>query len=251
MGRKKSKQPSPAGRELASQPVVPAYTPANQPDSTEAPKLFARLRKAILACQDLSERERVAAFNAATGALRALVSDLCDDPVLAVKLVPAGDVEANDYNPNKTAAPEMDLLEESIRRDGVTMPLVVYRLSDGRHLIVDGFHRRVVLVDRLGRRYLPCSEIDRPEADRIASTIRHNRARGKHQVDLMAAIVKRLLGLGWDDAAVAQAVGMTGEELLRLKQVAGVAKLLAAEEYSQSWGLIDGADGDAENSADE
>jgi hypothetical protein len=240
MARKKSARP----RQVA-QPVLPAaYTPANQPESPEAPKLIGRLRKAILACLELTEKERVAAFNAATGALRSLVADLCDDPVLALKLVPAEDVSANDYNPNRVATPEMDLLEQSIRCDGVTMPIVTYRdIGNGKRIVVDGFHRRCVLTDRLHRRYLPVTEIDKPLAERMASTIRHNRARGKHQVDLMAALVKSLMAQGWDDPRIAEHIGMTEEELLRLKQVAGVARLLAADEYSQSWGLTEGEDG--------
>ncbi len=223
--------------------ILPAaYAPANQPDSPEAPKMMARLRKAILACAELSEKERVTVYNAATSALREIVRDIADDPVLGVKLARAEDIVANDYNPNKTASMEMDLLEQSIKADGVTMPLVTFREGDKR-IVVDGFHRRMVLTERLNRKYIPVSDIDRPLADRMASTVRHNRARGKHQVDLMASLVKSLLNQGWEDGKIAEHIGMTVEELLRLKQVAGVAKLLAAEEYSQSWGLVeDGKD---------
>jgi ParB-like chromosome segregation protein Spo0J len=199
-----------------------------------------RILKAIRACSGLPESVRVSAYNAATKALRAMVVDVCDDPALAPQLVQSDDIEANDYNPNNVAFPEMDLLEQSIREDGVTMPLVTCRDRDRRKwVMVDGFHRHLVLRDRLGRKYLPCSEIDSAIVDRMASTVRHNRARGKHQVDLMAAMVRSMLQLGWDDEKIAHHLGMSVEELLRLKQVAGVAHLLAADEYSQSWGPID------------
>ena len=132
----------------------------------------------------------------------------------------------------------MDLLEESMRADGVTMPVVVMPLQDTWELI-DGFHRHIVGTQRLGRRYLPCSVIDRPLADRMASTVRHNRARGKHQVELMAALVREMMDLGWDDQRIARALGMSEEELLRLRQMVGAARLLAAREYSLSWGRID------------
>lgn len=205
--------------------------------SDDTKKAVARLRKAILGCVELPEEERVACYNAATSALREMVG-VSDDPVLAVKLVLADAVQANDYNPNKTAAPEMDLLEQSIRCDGITMPVVVVKgeaKSDG-YTVVDGFHRRKVCTERLGRKYIPVSVIDKPLADRMASTVRHNRARGKHQVDLMAEIVRALIVQGWDDAAIAKHVGMTEEELLRLKQTVGVAKLLAGNDYSRSFG---------------
>lgn len=203
----------------------------------EISRLVSRLRKCILSCIELPEKERVAAYNAATSALREMVSDLCDDPVLGVQLIPVDRVVANDYNPNNVASPEMDLLEDSIRADGVTMPVVVIR-EDEIHVTVDGFHRQIVIRDRLKRKYAPCSVIDADDSNRIASTIRHNRARGKHQVDLMAEIVRSLIEKGWNDAGICQHIGMSDEELLRLKQSAGVAKLLAGSEYSKSWGPI-------------
>jgi ParB-like chromosome segregation protein Spo0J len=191
-------------------------------------------------CSGLPGAVRIAIYNRLSRSLRALVADICDDPVLAVQLVPTENVEANDYNPNHVASPEMDLLEQSIRCDGVTMPVVSCRDEvRGKWRVVDGFHRYVILKDRLKRCYVPCSEIDKGLDDRMAATIRHNRARGKHQVDLMAAIVRSLLQLGWNDTRIAEHIGMTPEELLRLKQLTGVAALLAGSEYSQSWGQID------------
>lgn len=163
--------------------------------------------------------ERIALYNAAVKALRTLVSDACDDPALSPQIVPIGDVEANDYNPNRVAMPEMDLLEQSIRFDGITMPVVAQRDdARGKWLVVDGFHRRTVVADRLGRKWLPVTEIDRPIGDRMASTIRHNCARGRHQVDLMASIVRSLMEHEWNDERIASHLGMCIEELLRLKE---------------------------------
>lgn len=199
-----------------------------------------QLLQAIKECSELPPEQRIEVFNAATTALRVMVADIAyDDPVLGVQLVPAKSLHANDYNPNHVAHPEMDLLEQSIRCDGVTMPVVT--VSDGRGgwIVVDGFHRRSVLCHRLGRRYIPCSVIDKSLADRMASTIRHNRARGKHGTDLIAELVRSLIELGWDNPAIATHLGMTEEELLRLMQMVGVAPILAASEYSKSWGTRD------------
>ncbi len=188
-----------------------------------------------LAGQDAATR--VAAFNAVTRALRQLVSDVIDEPVLGIQILPAEQVVANDYNPNRVAQTELDLLEVSMREDGITMPVVVVRdEAADRWPIVDGFHRRTVSVTRLHRRYLPCTVIDKPLEDRIASTIRHNRARGKHVVSSMGDIVRMMMDLGCDDAHIAHHLGMSEEELLRLKQIVGAAKLMANAQYSRSWG---------------
>lgn len=203
---------------------------------TACTALLARLRKVLTACSELPVAERIAAYNAATQALAALVADVSRDPALAPRLVPIESVEANDYNPNRVASPEMDLLEQSIAADGITMPIVtVYDATRRVWIVVDGFHRRTV-AERMGRTHIPCTVIHRPMADRMASTVRHNRARGEHQVDLMGSLVAALLALGWEDPAIAVHLGMTEEELLRLKQLVGCAPLLAATEYSQSWG---------------
>jgi ParB-like chromosome segregation protein Spo0J len=192
----------------------------------------------------LAERERIELYNRISSKLRELIEDVCNDPVAAVQLVPAQSVHANDYNPNRTAAPEMDLLEQSIRCDGITMPVVVVEdpSGNGAWIVVDGFHRTRVCKERLHRQYIPVSVIDKPLADRMASTVRHNRARGKHQVDLMAEIVRSLVTQGWSDKNIAVHVGMTEEELLRLKQTIGVAKLLAASDYSRSFGNSEDCD---------
>lgn len=192
--------------------------------------------RAIRELASATEEERVEAYNRLSRELRAMVSEICDDPVLSVQLLPADRVRANTYNPNRVAPPEMDLLELSIREDGVTMPVVTVRDPEaGEWEVVDGFHRRGVIVDRLDRRYVPSSVIDRPLADRMAATVRHNRARGKHQVDLMGALVRGLMAEGWGDERIAEHLGMSVEELLRLKQIVGAARMLAGAEYSRSW----------------
>lgn len=150
---------------------------------------------------------------------------------------------ANDYNPNAVAPPEMRLLHDSIKEDGYTQPIVVYWDADQkRYIIVDGFHRH-----RVGKEYrdirercqghLPVVVIDKPLEDRMASTIRHNRARGKHSVAGMTAIVVALVREGWTDAAIGQHLGMTAEEVLRLKQTSGLAEVFRHRSYSRSWTL--------------
>lgn len=185
-------------------------------------------------------RERVEAFNTIQQQLRELVADVAPDPACTPELVPVERVKANNYNPNSVAEPEMHLLEQSMRADGITMAVVVFPDGEER-IVIDGFHRRTVAAERLKRRYLPCAVIDRPLADRMASTVRHNRARGKHGVELMGALVREMLRLGWDDLRIAAALGMSEEELLRLKQVVGVARLLAAPEYGRAWSGREGA----------
>lgn len=161
-------------------------------------------------------------------------------PVMDVKMVDISKVIANDYNPNKVASPEMTLLIKSIAEDGVTQPIVTfYDIDADRYIVVDGFHRYTVLKNHFKCTMVPVVVIDKDIKDRMASTIRHNRARGKHQVDLMGDLVRALYEKGWEDKQVAEHLGMTEEELLRLKQISGAAKLLAGSEYSKSWGLIE------------
>jgi ParB-like chromosome segregation protein Spo0J len=133
----------------------------------------------------------------------------------------------------------MDLLEESIRSDGITMAIVVMRDSDN-WTVVDGFHRRSVAAERLGRKMLPCVELPADRADRMASTVRHNRARGRHEVELFAAIVRDVLAEGWDEGRTATELGVSPEELLRLRQIVGAARALASPEYGRAWGGRDG-----------
>ena len=162
-------------------------------------------------------------------------------PVYQVISVPVGKIEPNTYNPNTVAPPEMKLLYESIREGGYTMPIVCYYdKSRDMYIIVDGFHRYRVMLEypdiyerEDGR--LPVSVIEKPLDHRIASTIRHNRARGNHDVDLMSNIVKELHDLGRSDAWISKHLGMDRDEILRLKQITGLAALFRDVKFGQAW----------------
>lgn len=162
-------------------------------------------------------------------------------PVYNVRAVPLEKIRANAYNPNAVAPPEMKLLELSIWEDGYTMPIVCYFDEEtDTYEIVDGFHRYTTMLQskRIRERengMLPVSVIDKPISERMASTIRHNRARGEHSIALMQNIVTELLRSGWGDAKVAKELGMDPEELLRLKQLTGLAELFANREFSEAW----------------
>ncbi len=164
-----------------------------------------------------------------------------ESPVYNVIAVPIEKIEPNTYNPNNVAPPELALLYDSIRADGYTMPVVCYyeRARD-RYVIVDGFHRYRVMLEhediyaREGGR-LPVSVIDKPIDHRMASTIRHNRARGSHDVDLMSNIVKELHELGRSDAWMAKHLGMDKDEILRLKQITGLAALFRDMRFGSAW----------------
>jgi len=161
-------------------------------------------------------------------------------PCLEVQMVPAEKVQANDYNPNKVATPEMELLRLSIEEDGLTQPIVVCHDPDlDRYIVVDGFHRYALLANHFKCPEIPVVVIAKDIKQRMAATIRHNRARGKHQVDLMSELVRSLYEKGWEDERIAEHLGMSVEELLRLKQMSGAAKLLAGSEYSAAWGEIE------------
>ncbi|MBR2606997.1 MAG: ParB-like nuclease domain-containing protein [Bacteroidaceae bacterium] len=161
-------------------------------------------------------------------------------PVYNVIAVPLEKVVANDYNPNVVAPPEMKLLELSIWEDGYTMPCVCYYSSDeDRYEIVDGFHRYMVMKNskRIYERekgLLPVAVIDKDISERMASTIRHNRARGTHLVELMSSIVAELTKSGMSDAWIIRNIGMSKDELLRLKQITGLAELFANGEFGRS-----------------
>lgn len=160
-------------------------------------------------------------------------------PVYNIKAIPIEDIQANSYNPNHVAPPEMKLLYESIKQDGYTMPIVVYPLDNGKYEIVDGYHRYTVMLthkdiyEREGGK-LPCSIIDKDVSNRMASTIRHNRARGSHSIELMMNIVGELKKAGMSDAWIMKEIGMDADELLRFKQISGLAELFKDREYSKS-----------------
>lgn len=170
------------------------------------------------------------------------VSPFAGEPVDLVQWVPAESVHGNQYNPNSVAPPEMELLRLSITADGYTQPIVSMATEDGIE-VVDGFHRHRVgkecadVRERI-KGYLPVVEIrsDRTEVtDRIASTIRHNRARGKHAVTAMSDIVIELRRRNWSNDKIGRELGMDADEVLRLCQMTGLAELFADDEFSYSW----------------
>lgn len=191
----------------------------------------------------LSVNGRVSALNAIRARLHEL-SPFQSEPVDFVKWVPQDDVSANDYNPNSVAPPEMELLRVSIMADGYTQPIVTNQ-EDGKFEVIDGFHRNRVgkecadVAARI-RGYLPVvqirsSQVDK--SDRMASTIRHNRARGKHRVEAMSDIVIELKRRNWSDDKIAKNLGMEPDEILRLCQISGMAELFQDQEFSKSWDI--------------
>lgn len=162
-------------------------------------------------------------------------------PVYNVIAVPIDKVTANDYNPNSVAPPEMALLETSIWEDGYTQPVVtVYDREQDKYIVVDGFHRFLTLKNskRILEReqgMLPCVVLDKEISDRMASTIRHNRARGSHNIELMSTIVSELVEMGKGDAWICKHIGMSADELLRMKQITGLASLFQNKSFSDSW----------------
>ena len=150
-------------------------------------------------------------------------------------------MEANNYNPNVVPPIELDLLYRSIKEDGYTQPIVTYHDKDrDMYVIVDGFHRYSVSkrhseILEGNNGCVPIVVIDKPIGDRMASTIRHNRARGRHAVDGMVNVVYQLLVEGWDDEKICNELGMSAGELVRIKYISGYAKLYENAEYSNSW----------------
>lgn len=213
------------------------------------------LKEALLKVADLEFEDKVRTINEIKKTLKS-ISPFVNEPVECVQWVKEELVIANDYNPNSVAPPEMELLHTSIQEDGYTQPIVVYQ-HDGIYEVVDGFHRNRVgkeykdIHDRI-HGYLPVTVIndDRHEkADRIASTIRHNRARGKHKVEAMSDIVIELKRRNWSDAKIAKELGMDADEVLRLTQITGLAEMFADKDFSEAWevDMLDERDFDKED----
>lgn len=189
----------------------------------------------------MSVQQRIYALNQIRAALHEC-SPMKNEPVDFVQWVPASSVYANDYNPNSVAPPEMELLAHSILTDGYTQPIVTLPTEKGRE-VVDGFHRNRVgkenseIAARINY-YLPVVSIKASQAglnDRIAATIRHNRARGKHNVDAMSDIVIELKRRNWSDARIGKELGMDPDEVLRLTQITGLAEVFAGQKFSEAW----------------
>ena len=199
------------------------------------------LREKLLEISEMDLSAKIAAINEVKALLKT-ISPFTNEPVECVQWVKADQVIANDYNPNSVAPPEMELLHVSIQEDGYTQPIVVWQ-HDGIYEVVDGFHRNRVgkeykdITDRI-HGYLPVVIIndDRHDrGDRVASTIRHNRARGKHRVEAMSDIVVELKRRNWSDAKIARELGMDADEVLRLTQITGLAEMFADKEFSTAW----------------
>ena len=157
-------------------------------------------------------------------------------PVLNVKMVDINKVVANDYNPNKVAPPEMKLLKHSIEEDGYTQPIVTYYDKEKDiYIVVDGFHRYRCAKEYFHLKEVPIVTIDKDLSNRMASTIRHNRARGTHQIVDMSKIVIDLSSRGWTDKDISQHLGMELDEIIRLKQVSGLKEAFANHVFSKSW----------------
>lgn len=164
------------------------------------------------------------------------------EPVDCVLWVKSDIVKANNYNPNSVAPTEMDLLRLSIEADGYTQPIVTMP-SEGNREVIDGFHRHLVgktyvpIQDRI-HGYLPVVTINTNREsleDRMAATVRHNRARGKHKVESMSEIVTHLKRKKWSDEKIAKHLGMDADEVLRLRQITGLAEMFEDREFSQAW----------------
>jgi ParB-like chromosome segregation protein Spo0J len=171
------------------------------------------------------------------------ISPFKNEPVDFVEWIKNDLVHQNDYNPNSVAPPEMELLRLSISEDGYTQPIVSMLNNDGLSEVIDGFHRH-----RVGKEcsdiksrvhgYLPLVRIRESQenkTDRMASTIRHNRARGKHKVEAMSDIVIELSRRNWSDEKIAKNLGMDPDEVLRLKQISGLAEMFSDEDFSEAW----------------
>ena len=162
-------------------------------------------------------------------------------PIYGVQAIPVDKIQANEYNPNKVAPREMKLLEKSIWEDGYTQPIVCYYIKENdTYEIVDGYHRYTVLKTstRINKRengLLPVVVINKDPSARMASTIRHNRARGTHDIDLMVNMVGELVESGMSDLWISKNLGMDADELLRLKQISGIAALFANSDFSKAW----------------
>ena len=195
----------------------------------------------LSALEQMGVEDRIDAINQVKLHLHA-ISPMKDEPVDCVVWVRSDQVQANDYNPNKVAPPEMRLLLRSIEADGYTQPIVTFE-HEGVNEVVDGSHRFRVgtetpaIRNRIhGRLPVTIIRVDREgKADRIAATIRHNRARGKHLVSEMSNIVLELARRNWNDAKIAKELGMDPDEVLRLKQIGGLADLFADGEFSEAW----------------
>jgi len=191
---------------------------------------------------DMPDKEKIEVSNRIRTLLHQF-SPFSEEPVDCVQWVCATEVEENNYNPNQVAPAENRLLYTSLLRSGFTQPLVVWQDKASHYTLIDGFHRfslarqRSKLRQRL-QGYIPVVTVGPSASDktqRIAATIRHNRARGQHQIQAMSTIVQELARLSWDDKKIATELGMDRDEVLRLKQISGLMEMFQERDFSQAW----------------
>lgn len=211
------------------------------PVSTGRPASIDKAIEIIESLSTLAVDDRMEAVNELRKAIHG-ISPMRHEPVDCVLWVKNDTVKANDYNPNSVAPPEMELLKISIGEDGYTQPIVTFKNEDMLE-VVDGFHRHRVgkedaTIQARVHGYLPVVVINedrQDKADRIASTIRHNRARGKHKVEAMSDIVLDLRKRNWNDEKIARELGMDADEVLRLAQITGLAEMFKDDDFSEAW----------------
>lgn len=203
-------------------------------------EIIEKIRTILEETKYMSFDEKVELYNAVSD----MIADMIDlpHPAIRTKLVRVENVRGNDYNPNRVAPPEMKLLKFSIRKDGITMPVVVAddTANPEEKIVVDGFHRTTIVktesdIRESLRGYLPVVTLNKSIEDRMTSTVRHNLARGSHMVELTARLVTALKKHYWTDEKIGQELGMDPDEVLRLKQVTGLAEAFADKEFSQAW----------------
>lgn len=192
--------------------------------------------------QSLAPDDKIDAINQFRQVLHA-ESPFKDQPIDCVLWVKEEQISPNDYNPNNMAPQEKRLLTKSLEADGFTQPIVVVEKKDRHYEIVDGFHRHLLSQSKatLKKRfhgYLPITQLEKCDdslPSRMAATVRHNRARGRHQIGAMSDIVRELSQLGWSDEKMGQELGMDADEILRLKQINGLCEMFGNRQFSQAW----------------
>jgi len=201
-------------------------------------KIIRAIIRLINKLTKLKLESRVFAYNEIVSAAGDMLG--INHPSAKVRFVPISNVIGNDYNPNKVAPPEMKLLEYSILKDGITMPIVVAKEGLNSYVVVDGFHRTTVVKNNKNIReslcgYMPVVLLNKKLEDRITSTVRHNIARGTHKVELSAKLITILKKHHWSDEKIGLELGMDADEVLRLKQITGLAEAFSDREFSKAW----------------
>ncbi|MCG9780687.1 IbrB-like domain-containing protein [Photobacterium damselae] len=189
--------------------------------------------------KSLSLYDRVEIFNKLSDFSKKIIE--FNHPVLNIKLIRSSLIKENDYNPNKVAPPEFKLLKHSINKDGVTMPVVVNKNNDtDYYTIIDGFHRSKLIKSDLEIKnslagYIPVVVLNKDNDECMSSSIRHNVARGSHQVELTAKLVMKLRDMNWSNETIGKEIGMDKDEVLRMQQVTGLAEAFKDEHFSSAW----------------